>query len=159
MRSIGVAERAIEIMIGRGLGRVIEGTPLAQRGVVLEWIARSRIELDGCRLLVLNASHAVDTKGAKNSKKEIAMAKVQVPNTVLKIVDRAMQLYGASGLSQDTPLASMWAHARTLRIADGNIFFINNHLDLSTIFFYQHVLKSNFLNVKSNPPLPIHTFF
>ncbi|PVV05355.1 hypothetical protein BB560_000136 [Smittium megazygosporum] len=119
MRAVGTAERALRLLINRALNREIEGVLLSDRGVIIEWIAKSRIEIDACRLLVLNASHAVDIKGARNSKKEIAMAKVEVPNLVLKIVDRAIQLFGASGVGQDTKLAEMYAHTRTLRLADG----------------------------------------
>ncbi|PVU92972.1 hypothetical protein BB561_003514 [Smittium simulii] len=119
MRALGVSERALEIMVERAINREILGSSLADRGVVLNWIAQCRIKLDAGRLLVLNASHAVDLRGASKSKKEIAMSKIFVPNAALEIIDRAIQLYGAHGVCQDTPLAGMYAMIRTLRIADG----------------------------------------
>ncbi|OMJ23538.1 Acyl-CoA dehydrogenase family member 11 [Smittium culicis] len=119
MRSLGAAERALEIMVARAVNREIQGVALASRGVVLEWIAKSRIEIDSARLLVLSAAHAIDVKGAAKSKKEIAMAKVMVPTITLAVIDRAIQLHGAMGVGQDTPLAEMYANIRTLRIADG----------------------------------------
>ncbi|PVU86380.1 hypothetical protein BB559_003762 [Furculomyces boomerangus] len=119
MRSIGVAERAFDTMVDRAMGRVIQGQPLVEKGVIMDWIAKSRIELDSARLLVLNASHAVDVKGARRSKKEIALAKIYVPNIALAVIDRAIQVHGAMGVCQDTPLAGMYAGIRTLRLADG----------------------------------------
>ncbi|OLY85531.1 Acyl-CoA dehydrogenase family member 11 [Smittium mucronatum] len=119
MRALGQAERALDTMVGRAISREIQGIPLSSRGVVLEWIAKSRIEIESARLLVLSAAHAVDTKGASKSKAEIAMAKVAVPAITLGVIDRAIQLHGAMGVGQDTPLAGMYAGVRTLRIADG----------------------------------------
>ncbi|PVU87969.1 hypothetical protein BB559_005790 [Furculomyces boomerangus] len=119
MRTVGVAEKAFDIMIERAMGRVIQGQPLVEKGVIMDWIAKSRIEIDTARLLVLNASHAVDVKGARRSKKEIALAKIYVPNMALAVIDRAIQVHGAMGVCQDTPLAAMYANARTIRLADG----------------------------------------
>lgn len=121
MRILGAAERAIEWMIMRGNDENKKpfGRSLFEHGVILEWIARSRIEIDAARLLVLNAAVMMDQLGAKASLQEIGKAKVMVPQTALTIIDRAIQMYGAAGVSQDTPLAYLWASIRGLRIADG----------------------------------------
>jgi acyl-CoA dehydrogenase len=92
---------------------------LSEHGTILEWIAKSRVEIDASRLIVLNAAIKIDETNAKGALKEIAEAKVLVPTMTLTVLDRAMQSFGGAGLSQDTPLAYMWAHARTLRIVDG----------------------------------------
>ncbi|PLN82055.1 hypothetical protein BDW42DRAFT_185033 [Aspergillus taichungensis] len=121
MRTIGAAEKALEWMIARindGRKQTF-GKPLAAHGVILEWIARSRIEIDAARLIVLNAAAKIDAGDAKSALKEIAQAKVLVPQTALTVIDRAVQAYGAAGVCQDTPLANLWAMIRTLRIADG----------------------------------------
>lgn len=121
MRSIGAAERALEWLIARANdeSRKPFGQTIASHGVILEWIAKSRIEIDAARLVVLNAAAAIDAGDAKSALKEIAEAKVLVPQTTLTVIDRAVQAHGAMGVCQDTPLASMWANIRTLRIADG----------------------------------------
>ena len=119
MRSIGLAERALELMVIRALERSTFGSSLAHKGVVQEWIAESRIEIDMAREYVLHAAHLMDTVGNKAAATEIAGIKVAVPNVALKVVDRAIQVHGAAGVTQFTPLARMYAHARTLRIADG----------------------------------------
>lgn len=121
MRSIGVAEKALEYMIARAndTDRKTFGKTLSEHGVILEWIARSRIEIDAARFLVLNAADMIDRTDAKGAMKQIAMAKISVPNMTLAVIDRAVQAHGAAGVSQDFPLARMWAHVRTLRIADG----------------------------------------
>jgi acyl-CoA dehydrogenase len=95
------------------------GKQLNEHGVIMEWIARSRMEIDACRLLVLNAALKIDETDAKGAQREIAATKVMVPAMALQVIDRAVQAHGAAGVSQDTPLASMWAHMRTIRIADG----------------------------------------
>lgn len=95
------------------------GKQLKEHGVILEWVAKSRIEIDAARLIVLNAAIKIDEKGAKGALKEIALAKVMVPQVALTVIDRAVQSFGAAGVSQDTPLANMWASLRTLRLADG----------------------------------------
>ena len=95
------------------------GKQLNQHGVIMEWIARSRMEIDAARLVVLNAAIKIDDTDAKGAQREIAAAKVMVPQVALQVIDRAVQAHGAAGVSQDTPLASMWAHMRTIRIADG----------------------------------------
>ena len=95
------------------------GKQLREHGVILEWIAKSRIEIDAARLIVLNAAIKMDDLGPKKSLKEIAEAKVLVPQTVLTVIDRAVQSFGGAGVSQDTPLANLWAGIRTLRLADG----------------------------------------
>jgi acyl-CoA dehydrogenase len=95
------------------------GKLLSQQGVILQWIAKSRIEIDAARLIVLNAAAAIDAGNAKQALMEIAQAKILVPNMALDVIDRAVQTYGAEGVCQDTPLAYMWAQVRTVRIADG----------------------------------------
>lgn len=121
MRSIGAAERALEWMVARvnDPAKKPFGKLLAEQGVMLEWIAKSRLEIDAARLIVLNAAMKIDEKDAKNALKEIAEAKVMVPQMALTVIDRAVQSYGGAGVCQDTPLANMWAQIRTLRIADG----------------------------------------
>jgi len=121
MRTIGAAERALEWMIVRlnDENKKPFGQPLSSHGVLIDWVARSRMEIDAARLIVLNAAIKIDSKDAKAALKEIAEAKVLVPNMALTVIDRAVQTYGAMGVCQDTPLANMWAQIRTLRIADG----------------------------------------
>ncbi|NCU16976.1 acyl-CoA dehydrogenase [Pallidibacillus pasinlerensis] len=119
MRSIGAAERALEIVCKRVQGREAFGKKLAEQGVIQEWIAESRIEIEQARLLTLKAAHMMDTVGNKGARAEIAMIKVVAPNVALKVIDRAIQALGAAGVSQDYPLAAMFANIRTLRIADG----------------------------------------
>ena len=119
MRSIGVAERALEYMCKRALTRVAFGKAVSDRTVTQERIAESRIMIDSARLLVLKAAYMMDTVGNKNARTEIAMIKVLVPNMSGKVIDWAMQVHGAAGVSGDFPLAFMWAHQRTLRFADG----------------------------------------
>ena len=121
MRAIGAAERALEWLIARvnDERKKTFGQPLVAHGVILEWIAKSRIEVDAARFVVLNAAIKIDQGNAKSALKEIAQAKVLVPQTALAIIDRAVQAYGAAGVCQDTPLAYLWAGIRTLRIADG----------------------------------------
>ncbi len=119
MRSIGVAERALGIMIDRALDRSTFGTLVAQKGLIQDWIAEARIEIDMCRQYVLHTAHLMDTVGNKAAATEISGIKVAVPNMALKIIDRAIQVHGAMGVTQFTPLASMYASMRTLRIADG----------------------------------------
>jgi acyl-CoA dehydrogenase len=119
MRLIGQAERALELACDRAKSRIAFGEPLAQRGMVREAIARSRIEIDQARLLVLRTAHLIDTVGAKGARREVAMIKAVVPLMALQVIDRAIQIHGALGVSQDTFLARAWSMARTLRIADG----------------------------------------
>ncbi len=119
MRLIGVAERAIELMCERVKEREAFGKPLAEQGVIMEWIAESRMEIEQSRLLTLKAAHMMDTVGNKEAKAEIAMIKVVAPNTTLRVLDRAVQAFGGAGVSDDFPLASFWAASRTLRLADG----------------------------------------
>lgn len=119
MRSIGVAERALELMVIRSLERSTFGTSLARKGLIQDWIAESRIEIDMAREYVLHAAYLMDTVGNKSAAAEIAGIKVAVPNMALKVIDRAIQVHGAAGVTQFTPLAHMYAGMRTLRIADG----------------------------------------
>jgi acyl-CoA dehydrogenase len=119
MRLIGMAERALELMCRRALARTTFGKPLADQGVVREWIADSRVRIEQARLLVLKAAWLMDTVGNKGAHTEIQAIKIVVPSAVEWIVDKAIQAHGAAGVSQDTPLAHLWAAARTLRLADG----------------------------------------
>ena len=119
MRVIGLAERALEMMCKRVKTRVTFGKPVSERTVTLERIANARILIDQARLLVLNAAWMMDTAGNKAARKEIAMIKVAAPNMALTVIDWAIQAHGAAGVSEDFPLAAMYAKARTLRLADG----------------------------------------
>jgi len=119
MRQIGVAERALELMCKRSLSRVAFGRTIAEQGVTRERIAQARIMIDSTRWLVLNAAYMMDTAGNKVAKAEIAMIKVLAPNMTLQVIDWAMQAHGGAGVSDDFPLAMMYAHSRTLRFADG----------------------------------------
>jgi acyl-CoA dehydrogenase len=119
MRIIGVAERALELMVIRSLQRVTFGSSLASKGLLQDWIAESRIDIDMARQYVLHTAHLMDTVGNKSAASEIAGIKVAVPNIALKVIDRAIQVHGAAGVTQFFPLAHMYATMRTLRIADG----------------------------------------
>ncbi len=119
MRSIGVAERALELMCARADSRVAFGKPLADQGVIRDWIAESRVRIEQLRLLVLKAAWLMDTVGNKAAHTEIQAIKIATPTTVEWIVDKAIQVHGAGGLSQDFPLAGAFAGIRTLRFADG----------------------------------------
>jgi acyl-CoA dehydrogenase len=119
MRCIGVAERALETMCKRVQTRVAFGKALAEQGTIRADIAASRMEIEQARLLTLKAAHMMDTVGNKEARAEIAMIKVVAPNVTLRVLDRAIQAHGAAGVSGDTFLASAWANARTLRLADG----------------------------------------
>ncbi len=119
MRQIGVAERALELMCKRSLSRVAFGRTIAEQGVTRERIAQARIMIDSTRWLVLNAAYMMDTAGNKVAKAEIAMIKVLAPTMTLQVIDWSMQAHGGAGVSDDFPLAMMYAHSRTLRFADG----------------------------------------
>ena len=119
MRLIGVAERALEAMCARVQKRVAFGRPLAEQGTIRADIANSRMEIEQARLLTMKAAQMMDTVGNKAARAEIAMIKVVVPNMTLRVLDRAIQAHGAAGVSDDFPLARMWTHARTIRLADG----------------------------------------
>ncbi|MBY0028598.1 acyl-CoA dehydrogenase [Priestia aryabhattai] len=119
MRLIGAAERALEELCKRIQSRSTFNKLLSQQGVIQEWVAESRIEIEQARLLTLKAAYMMDTVGNKKARKEIAMIKVIAPAMALKVIDRAIQAFGGAGVSEDTPLAALWANARTLRLADG----------------------------------------
>ena len=119
MRMIGLAERALELMCRRVSDRVAFGRPLAEQGVIQDWIAESRVRIEQLRLLVLKAAWLMDTVGNKGAHTEIQAIKIAVPQQVEWIVDKAIQAHGAAGVSQDTPLAHCFAGVRSLRLADG----------------------------------------
>ena len=119
MRAIGQAERAFEIMCRHANNRVAFGGPLGEKQFVQEWVATSRMEIDQARLLTLYAAWKMDKYGKKVARQEISMIKVVVPNMLMQVLDRAIQCLGSLGMSDDTPIASMWRHGRSLRIADG----------------------------------------
>jgi acyl-CoA dehydrogenase len=119
MRTVGMAERALELMCKRAESRVTFGKPLSTRGNIRDWIAEARIEIEMVRLLTLKAAWMMDTVGNKEARIEIAAIKVAAPQMALKIIDRAIQVHGAGGVTDDFPLATMYAHMRTLRLADG----------------------------------------
>ncbi|MFD7413152.1 acyl-CoA dehydrogenase family protein [Kitasatospora purpeofusca] len=119
MRAIGIAERALELTCRRVLDRTAFGGPLADQGVVQDWIAESRVRIEQLRLLVLKTAWLMDTVGNRGAHTEIQAIKIATPRTVEWILDKAVQAHGAAGVSQDTPLAALWAFNRTIRIADG----------------------------------------
>jgi acyl-CoA dehydrogenase len=119
MRLIGMAERALELLCRRVSQRVAFGRPLAEQGVIQDWIAESRVRIEQARLLVLKTAWLMDTVGNKGAHTEIQAIKIATPETVEWVIDKAIQAFGGAGVSQDTPLAALWAQARTLRLADG----------------------------------------
>ncbi|MBA2496981.1 MAG: acyl-CoA dehydrogenase, partial [Acidimicrobiia bacterium] len=119
MRTIGAAERALELLCRRVTQRVAFGKPLAEQGVIREWIADARVELDQARLYTLYTAWLMDTQGNRAARTEIAGIKVAVPAAALRVIDHAIQSFGGAGVSQDTPLARMYAGIRCLRLADG----------------------------------------
>ncbi|MEB3068933.1 acyl-CoA dehydrogenase family protein [[Mycobacterium] vasticus] len=119
MRCIGMAERALELMCRRANSRIAFGKPISANSNIRDWIAEARIDIEMIRLLTLKAAYLMDTVGNKAAQVEIAAIKVAAPNIALTIVDRAIQVHGAGGVTEDFPLAAFWAHLRTLRLADG----------------------------------------
>jgi acyl-CoA dehydrogenase len=119
MRTIGMAERALELLCKRAQARVTFGKPVAENANIQDWIAEARIDLEMIRLLTMKTAWLMDTVGNRHARVEIAAIKVAAPNVALKIIDRAIQVHGGGGVSDDFPLASMYAHLRTLRLADG----------------------------------------
>src|SRR5579885_1300504 len=119
MRSIGAAQYALELMCKRATSRVAFGKPLAEQGVIQDWIAQSHLEIEQARLLTLKAAWMIDTQGKKAAQNEIAMIKIVAPQVMTDVVNRAIQVFGGAGMSDDFPLASMYAHGRTLHIVDG----------------------------------------
>jgi acyl-CoA dehydrogenase len=119
MRAIGSATYALELMCRRATSRVAFGKPLAEQGVIQDWIAQSELEIEQARLLTLKAAWMIDTLGKKAAQKEIAMIKIAAPEVLTNVVNRAIQVFGGAGMSDDFPLASMWAHGRTLHLVDG----------------------------------------
>ncbi|WP_024441238.1 MULTISPECIES: acyl-CoA dehydrogenase family protein [unclassified Mycobacterium] len=119
MRAIGMAERALELLCRRAQSRIAFGRPVSDNANIRDWIAEARIDIEMIRLLTLKTAYLMDTVGNKAAQVEIAAIKVAAPNIALKIVDRAIQVHGAGGVTEDFPLAGFWAHLRTLRLADG----------------------------------------
>lgn len=119
MRAIGQAERALSMMIERAKSRAAFGSTIADKGVVQDWIAESRLRIDQARLLVLRAAWLIDTEGNRAARQEVSAIKVVAPRTALWVIDKAIQVHGGMGVTDDTPLAGMWANMRTLQIADG----------------------------------------
>ena len=119
MRTIGVAERALELLCTRATQRVTFGKPVSENANIQDWIAEARIDIEMTRLLTLKAAYLMDTVGNKQARIEIASIKVAAPAMALTIIDRAIQVHGGGGVSNDFPLAMMYAHVRTLRLADG----------------------------------------
>ncbi len=119
MRAIGAGERALAIMVARARARVAFGKPVSEQGVVQEWIAESRVELDSVRLLCHRAAAVIDESGNKAARDLVSMVKIAVPRTVVGIIDRAIQVHGGAGVSDDTPLAAMYGWHRAMRIFDG----------------------------------------
>ncbi|OBI91057.1 acyl-CoA dehydrogenase family protein [Mycobacterium asiaticum] len=119
MRAIGMAERALELMCKRAQSRVTFGKPISENANIRDWIAEARIDIEMIRLLTMKAAYLMDTVGNKEARTEIAAIKVAAPDIALKIIDRAIQVHGGGGVTDDFPLAMAWAHLRTLRLADG----------------------------------------
>jgi acyl-CoA dehydrogenase len=119
MRQIGAAERALTMMCQRVSSRTAFGKPLADQGVIQDWIAESRVRIEQARLLVLKTAWLMDTVGNKGAHREIQAIKIVTPAMAEWVIDKAIQAHGAGGISQDFPLAHLWASARTLRFADG----------------------------------------
>jgi acyl-CoA dehydrogenase len=119
MRAIGMAERAFDLMCERAIGRVAFGKRLSEQGVIREWIAQSRMEIEQARLLVLKAAWLMDTAGKEGARFEISAIKVAAARMATQVIDRAIQVHGAAGVSDDFPLAELYVAARTLRIVDG----------------------------------------
>jgi acyl-CoA dehydrogenase len=119
MRLIGIAERALELLCRRVVDRVAFGKPIADQGVVQDWIAQSRVEIDQVRLLTRYAAWKLDEGGSRLARNEISAIKVVAPTVACNVIDRAIQAHGGAGVSQDTPLAEMYSFARTVRLADG----------------------------------------
>jgi acyl-CoA dehydrogenase len=119
MRAIGQADRALALMVERAKSREAFGKKISDQGVVQDWIAESRIRIDQARLLVMRTAWLIDTEGNKNARQAVSAIKIVAPNTALWVIDKAVQVHGGMGVTDDTPLASMWANMRTLRLADG----------------------------------------
>ncbi|MFD4705424.1 acyl-CoA dehydrogenase family protein [Gottfriedia sp. NPDC058432] len=147
MRLIGAAERALEEMCKRVQNRAAFGKPIANQGVIQEWIANSRIEIEQARLLTLKAAYMMDTVGNKEAKAEIAMIKVVAPSMALRVIDRAIQAFGAAGVSDDYTLAAQWANARTLRLADGPDEV--HRAQLARLELKKHAAENNFSTIKN----------
>jgi acyl-CoA dehydrogenase len=119
MRAIGAAERCLDLMIQRSQARVAFGKPLSEQGVIQEWVANARIQIEQARLLVLKTAWLIDGQGTKGARTEIAAIKVVAPAVLTMVADRAMQVFGAAGFTEDFPLAEMYSMGRWLQIADG----------------------------------------
>jgi acyl-CoA dehydrogenase len=150
LRTIGMAERALELLCQRALSRVTFGKPIAENANIQDWIAESRIELEMVRLLTMKTAWLMDTVGNRHARVEIAAIKVAAPQVALKVLDRAIQVHGGGGVSDDFPLARTWAALRTLRLADGP-----DEVHKRTIA--QHELRRWEAKVAENGGAPQHT--
>jgi acyl-CoA dehydrogenase len=119
MRAIGMAERAFDLMCARALERTPFGKPIADQGVFQHWIAHARVRIEQARLLTLKTAYLMDTEGARGARLEISAIKLVAPSTAEWVLEKAIQTFGGAGFTDDTPIASMWAHARTMRVLDG----------------------------------------
>ena len=119
MRLIGIAERSLELMCERARSRTAFGKTIAEHGVIRQWIAEARCSIEQARLLVLKAAWMMDKMGNKAARREVAMIKAVVPQMALRVIDKAIQVHGGAGVSQDLPLGQFWIYARSLRLADG----------------------------------------
>lgn len=151
MRAVGLAERILELMAERALTRRAFGGPLADQGVIATWVAESRVDIEQARLLCLKAAWQMDTEGNKAAKTEISAIKVVAARLLTSVADRAIQIFGAAGVSQDTPLASHYAHARTLRLADGP-----DEVHLRTIARQEFRRGRDRVMARSSAPEPAH---
>jgi acyl-CoA dehydrogenase len=119
MRAVGAAERCLDLMVVRAESRTAFGKPLAEQGVIQEWVAEARIRIEQARLLVLKTAWMIDTVGTKSARSEIAAIKVAAPSVLTYVADRAIQLFGAAGFTEDFPIAGLYTMGRWLQIADG----------------------------------------
>jgi len=119
MRAIGMAERAFDLMCERALERTPFGKPIADQGVFQHWVAQARVRIEQARLLTLKTAHLMDTVGARGARLEISAIKLVAPSTAEWVLEKAVQTFGGAGFTDDTPIAAMWAHARTMRVLDG----------------------------------------
>ena len=153
MRSIGMAERALDLLCQRALARTTFGKPVAENANIQDWIAESRIELEMVRLLTMKAAWLMDTVGNRHARVEIAAIKVAAPQVALKVIDRAIQVHGGGGVSDDFPLAYFYAAQRTMRLADGPDEVHKRTIAQRELRRWQHVVATPATNGTSPAPL------